>query len=107
MNFRLAILFMVALTTAACSQPPFIDHPSTNGSMMPAKEIPGQIFVCYNPSSSTLADATALAQEACALTEQTAVFVDQTRYQCRLLVPMRAEFRCDPPRPTAKPGTKP
>ena len=98
MDLRFAALLPLALATAACSQPPFIDRPLT-GTMRLAKEIPNTVFVCYNASSTTPAEVTALAREECGRTGRVAEFVTQTYYQCRLLVPTRAEFRCVVPPP--------
>lgn len=81
---------------AGCSQVrPFVDSRREAGQVNPVGQSrPDYIAVCYNPLWSDSAEAAQLAASACATRSKQAVFDKASPFNCRLLTPTTAFYRC-------------
>lgn len=86
---------LVALALAGCGTKPFVDGRREAGQIAPVgASTPDRVAICYSSHSSTPAEILALANTECAKTARTAQFDGQQDFQCALLAPTRAFFKC-------------
>lgn len=104
----MALPLALALALSSCALDPFVDEQMT-GTVRIAKIAANRqnlLEVCYNASYTTPQAVVALAREECNRRKQGSdvVLLGQTYWQCRLLIPTRAYFRCLPPPDEETPG---
>lgn len=94
----LVLVTLLALPVSGCGGlEPFVDEFRTGTErMVDVKQMTTDLIdVCYNAGYTTPARIWELAREECALRgNRTPRYIGQFQYQCRLLIPTRARFRC-------------
>lgn len=90
-------LLLFALTLAGCVQQPFVDSRREAGfSKTVGESTPDRVAICYNPYSTNAAEIFKMAQEECARTGREAAYDGHKYWSCRVLLPHRVYFRCQP-----------
>lgn len=90
----IALFFMMGLVGCA-EVMPFIDSRREAGQVQPiGQSTPDRIAVCYNPLWHNEEYVKKLADDACAANKKTAVYDDTKYFNCRLISPNTAFYRC-------------
>ncbi len=90
-----ASLFFIFSLTACSEFRPFIDTRREAGMVQPVGQSrPDRIAVCYNPVWDNESDYEGLARQACAEQGKIAVYDTTAYFNCRLLLPNTAFYRC-------------
>jgi hypothetical protein len=94
----LSFLLIIGLGMAGCGGKPFIDGRREAGQKaMVGPSSPDRVAICYSSQASTPAEVQAMAKTECAKTNRVPVFDGQDEFQCALLAPTRAYFKCVAP----------
>lgn len=87
----------LCLFLGGCGVKPFVDGRREAGqTTMVGVSNPDRVAICYSSQSSSPAEVRALAQAECAKTDRVATFDGQDSFECALLAPARAYFKCVP-----------
>ena len=91
-----ALFLGLFLFLGACAQfQPFIDSRREAGTTEPVgQSTPDRIAVCYNGWWNDSAEVERLAEEGCAATNRKPVADGRKLFNCRLLTPTTAFFKC-------------
>ena len=90
-----ASLFLIFSLTACSEFQPFIDARREAGEVQPfGQSRPDRIAVCYNPIWDDTSDYEKLAYQACEEQGKKAVYDSMAYFNCRLLLPNTAFYRC-------------
>lgn len=97
MNKSIIGLILGFCLLGACSEvSPFIDSRREAGQVQPiGQSQPDRIAVCYHPLWHNESEVSALAAEACQAQGKTAVPNGQARFNCRLMTPDTAFYKCE------------
>ncbi len=83
-----------ALALASCANP-YVDSRREAGQKQPVgTSTPDMVAICFSPSKTPRDQLTALAQPECAKTGRVAAFDHEDAWNCTLLAPNRAFYRC-------------
>jgi hypothetical protein len=90
-----ASLFFIFSLTACSEVRPFIDSRREAGEIQPVGQSrPDRIAVCYNPIWDDKSDYEELAVQACSDRGKKAVYDTTAYFNCRLLLPNTAFYKC-------------
>ena len=92
---KYTVLAVLVLAVGCAQVQPFVDARREAGQVEPVGQSrPDRIAVCYNPLWDKDDAVAAVAQGACA--PKNAVYEDKAYFNCRLLTPNTAFYRCEP-----------
>ena len=92
---KMFALILIFGATGCSEVMPFIDSRREAGQVQPiGQSTPDRIAVCYNPMWHDDEDVKKLADDACAANKKTAVYDDTKYFNCRLISPNTAFYRC-------------
>ena len=97
MNKSVVGLLLGVCLLGACSEiRPFIDSRREAGQVQPiGQSRPNRIAVCYHPLWHNETEVSALAAEACQAQGKKAVPDDRAYFNCRLMTPNTAFYKCE------------
>lgn len=93
--FTVLALVAALPVLAACSGAPWVDARREGGQVETVGEsTKDRPAICFAPGETSAETLLSMAQEVCAETGRTAVYVGTAKWQCRMTTPHRAFFEC-------------
>ena len=95
-KFTLGLILGACLLGGCSEVSPFIDTRREAGQVQPVGQSrPDRIAVCYHPLWHDETDVTQLAEKACQAQGKIAVMDDTAYFNCRLMTPNTAFYKCE------------
>ena len=92
---RLAMVIVGAAALVSACTAPYVDSRREAGQKLPVgPSNKDMVAMCYAPERTSRADLQVLADSECAKTGRIGKFDHETRWNCTLLAPNRAFYRC-------------